>query len=143
PSILGDTSPGKRGSWAPTKRAIASRGVFGPRELAGPGCRTQLACMRRETKTDTDHHGAARPTHRMRGRRWRRVLPISLAVAATLLMGSADAWAKANLEAPAPAAPAPTSEPAAAVVALAEAAGLSFEGAYAEREQAAQALEAF
>jgi hypothetical protein len=58
-------------------------------------------------------------------------------------MGSADAWAKANVNAPPTTAPAPASEPAADVIELAEAVGLSFEGAYAAREQAATGLEEF
>jgi hypothetical protein len=83
--------------------------------------------------------------------RWlRRLFPVSLAIALTLLMGSADAWAKGNAQAtPPPVAAVPTAqaEPNAEewqmARDLAAAKGISFDDLYAQREQAAQALGLF
>jgi hypothetical protein len=75
-------------------------------------------------------------------------LPVSLAIVLTLLMGSADAWAKGNE----PGAPPPVTAASTTVVEqeelqlardLATAAGVSFDDLYAQREQAAEALGLF
>jgi hypothetical protein len=82
-------------------------------------------------------------------RHLRRVLPISLAIAVTLLMGNADVWAKGNTPPPPPAASAParSGEPSAEDVQLARelatANGIDFDKLYGDREKAAQTLEAF
>jgi hypothetical protein len=78
----------------------------------------------------------------------RRSLPVSFAIVVTLLMGSADAWAKGNEAAAPPPITAPSTkvvEPEELQVArdLATAAGLSFDDLYAQREQAAEALGLF
>jgi hypothetical protein len=82
--------------------------------------------------------------------RLRRLLPVSLAIAVTLLMGSADAWAKSNAPStPPPAAAAPTApaEPNAEELQLARdlaaAKGISFDDLYAQREKAAESLGLF
>lgn len=81
--------------------------------------------------------------------RWLRCsLPVSLAIVVTLLMGSADAWAKGNETAvppPVAAAPARTVEQEQLQFArdVATAAGLSFDDIYAQREKAAEALGLF
>jgi hypothetical protein len=75
-------------------------------------------------------------------RRLRQMLPVSFAIAVTLLFGTADAWAKgANAEpVPAQSAPAQTA-PASPATRLAT--GPSFEGSYASRETSTAGLEKF
>lgn len=78
----------------------------------------------------------------------RRWLPISFAIAITLLLGNADAWAKGNVPPAPPAASKPaTPDPSLPEVQLARdlaaIAGVSFDDLYAQREKEAQSLAAF
>jgi hypothetical protein len=87
-------------------------------------------------------------TKRSPSRTLRRWLPISFAIAVTLLLGNADAWAKGNVPPPPPAASKPAApDPSLPEVQLARdlaaIAGVSFDDMYAEREKEARALEAF
>src|SRR4051794_23122478 len=85
------------------------------------------------------------------GETWRRLrcwLPVSVAIALTLLMGTADVWAKGNVAPPAASAPAPAGDPDAETVQLARdlaaMANVSFDQLYGEREKVtAEALENF
>ena len=71
----------------------------------------------------------------------RRLLPIAMSIALTLLLGTADAWAKGSaLQAGAPPVQA---SPAETVTRQSEAARSATDGSYAQREAATAGLENF